>query len=51
MFSSHSHYIATGSSDCLIKIWDMKNYKNVFSTIKSHVGPVNSLGWIKNAGL
>ena len=48
MFSPQSHYIAAGSSDCLVKIWDMKNHKHVFSTIKSHVASVNSLAWIKS---
>lgn len=50
MFSSHSHYIAAGSSDCLVKIWDMKNHKHVYSTIKSHVGSVSSIAWIKSLG-
>ncbi len=51
MFSSQSHYIAAGSSDFLVKIWDMKNHKHVFSTIKSHVASVNSLAWIRNLGM
>jgi WD40 repeat protein len=51
MFSNHSHFIAAGSSDCLVKIWDMKNHKQVYSTIKSHVGQVTSLSWIKNSGI
>lgn len=51
MFSSQSHYIAAGSSDFYVKIWDMKNHKHVFSTIKSHVASVNSLAWIKNLGM
>lgn len=51
MFSPQSHYIAAGSSDCLVKIWDMKNHKHVFSTIKSHVASVTSLAWIKHLGM
>lgn len=34
-----------------MKIWDMKNHKHVFSTIKSHVASVNSLAWIRNLGM
>jgi WD40 repeat protein len=51
MFSPSSQYIAGGSSDSLIKIWDMKNHKQVYSTIKSHVGSITSIGWIKNSGM
>jgi WD40 repeat protein len=49
MFSPHSNYIAAGSSDSLIKVWDLKsNQKNTYGTIKSHVGSVSSLAWIRN---
>jgi WD40 repeat protein len=50
MFSPHSNYIAAGSSDSLIKVWDLKNnnQKNTYATIKSHVGSVSSLAWIRN---
>jgi WD40 repeat protein len=50
MFSNNSHYVAAGSSDSLIKIWDMKNHKHVYLTLDSHNGAVTSLGWIKFSG-
>jgi WD40 repeat protein len=50
-FSPTSKLLAVGSVDSLIKIWDLRSDKNTQKEplmIKSHMGGVTSLAWIKS---
>lgn len=49
MFSSDSKYIAAGSADSLVKLWELHKNNDVNSIIKSHIGSVTSLAWIRRA--
>jgi WD40 repeat protein len=52
-FSHNSRYIAVGSVDSVVKLWDLRGDKNAdkdqnIVQIKSHMCGVTSLAWIKN---
>ena len=48
LFSHKSKYIAAGSVNSTVKIWDMKNIKErePMKKLKGHVGAVTSLAWV-----
>jgi WD40 repeat protein len=51
-FSPNSKFLAVGSVDSVVKLWDLKSDKNQkdqsISQIKSHLGAISSLAWIKS---
>ena len=49
-FSHNSKYIAAGAVDSTLKVWDLKakQEKDNCTTIKSHLGGVTSLAWLKS---
>ena len=52
-FSPNSKYLAVGSQDSTVKVWDLRGQNNpqkeqTFSQIKSHMCGITSLTWIKN---
>lgn len=53
LFSPRSKYIAAGSVNSTVKIWDMKanKQKQAIRKLKGHTGAVTSIGWINNEQL
>ena len=53
-FSPNSKYLAVGSQDSTVKVWDLRGQNNIkeekenYSQIKAHMCGVTSLCWIKN---
>ena len=51
-FSPNSKFLAVGSVDSVVKLWDLKTDKNQKDQstlqIKSHMGAITSFAWIKN---
>lgn len=51
-FSPNSKYLAVGSVDSLVKLWDLRAEKSQKDQsviqIKSHMGAVSSFAWIRN---
>lgn len=47
LFSTKSKYIAAGSVNSTVKIWDMKvnKDKEPFRKLKGHTGAVTSIAW------
>lgn len=50
-FSHNSKFLAVGSVDSVVKLWDLRGDKNQSQSnlqIKSHMGSVTSFAWIKS---
>ena len=52
-FSPNSKYIAVGSVDSLVKVWDLRGQSNSqkeqnVAQVKSHMCGVTSIAWLKN---
>lgn len=51
-FSHNSKFLAVGSVDSVVKLWDLRADKNQKDhsplQIKSHMGAITSLAWLKN---
>jgi len=50
MFSPKSKFIAAGSVNSTVKVWDMKSNKEkqALHKLKGHAGAVTSIAWINN---
>jgi WD40 repeat protein len=51
-FSHNSKFLAVGSVDSVVKLWDLRGDKNQkdqsMLQIKSHMGAISSFAWIKS---
>lgn len=51
-FSHNSKFLAVGSVDSVVKLWDLRGDKSQkdqsIMQIKSHMGAISSLAWIKS---